>query len=221
MQSATAATAGLLADMTKALQKAGKKIPEYLQLVMAEYNPRHRETATFAMHCYWEGEQKLGRLDGVLATRIGMLGGLEVVELDFDSAVLSYRSLVENARKFDCAQKVFARTDQQLAVAREIVGSAVERSDKPVDTSTVQQHDLANAPAYHYLPLTALQATKVNAAIATGEIPDRYLSPSQLILKRKVERVLAKDAARFAHLKPDRSREGMMVYAAQLKALLK
>jgi hypothetical protein len=213
-------TAGLLARMTEALEKAGQDVPEYLRLVNAEYNPSKRETATFAMHCYWVGEQKLGALDGVLGTRIGMLDGLEVVEVAFDPAVLPYRQLVEKAKSFECADKVFARTDEQATVAGEVVGPNVVRSDKAVDTSTTQQYHLHRTAAYYYLPLTALQATKVNAAIASQTDPDRYLSPGQLAMKAKIERAIANRDRRLADTEPDRSEEGITRYAEHLAGLV-
>lgn len=119
------------------------------------------------------GERQLGGLDGVLATRIGSLGGREVVE-------------AKGAR---------------------------------VDTGTQQQYDLAQDPAYHYLPLTTLQATKVNAALGSGESPDGFLSPSQRALHDR----LAKDVSLLARLKrlaPDRSPDGISAYAADLERML-
>ena len=37
------------------------------------FDTQWTETAVFAMYCYWEGEAKLGTLDGVISTRIGDL----------------------------------------------------------------------------------------------------------------------------------------------------
>ena len=42
------------------------------------------ETATFSMFCYWTGEATVGRVDGVLASRIGHWDGREIVQVDFD-----------------------------------------------------------------------------------------------------------------------------------------
>ncbi|MEM7583208.1 MAG: hypothetical protein AAF560_07495 [Acidobacteriota bacterium] len=44
------------------------------------------ETATFSMYCYWTGEATLGRVDGVVASRIGHWGGAEIVQVDYDPA---------------------------------------------------------------------------------------------------------------------------------------
>lgn len=214
-------TGELASRMVAALKAANRPVPLYLALAEIEYNPARIETATFAMHCYWVGEQKLGDLDGVLATRIGMLDGLEVVEVDFDPTRLSYPALVKNAKKFECAKRVFARTDEQVDVARKQVGDAVARSDEPVDTSTTQQYHLAQSPSYHYLPLTRLQATKVNAAIASQKNPDVFLSPGQIKIHKALQTLMEKHPKVLESLKPDRSPKGLPGYAAQLDRLLR
>ncbi|HNO77124.1 MAG TPA: VPGUxxT family thioredoxin-like (seleno)protein, type 2 [Phycisphaerae bacterium] len=213
-------TGGLLRSMAAALRATKQNVPPYLALVETEYNPGKLETATFAMHCYWEGEQKLGKLDGVVATRIGMLDGLEVVEVDFDSTVLEYAALVRQAKKQDCAHRVFARTDAQVKIARDIVGDMVTRSDTAVDTSTQQQYHLFQKPEYHYLPLTQLQATRVNAMIADGQSPDTLLSPSQLALSKKIAAIHAKNPDLFAKIQPKRNADALPGYWQEMELLI-
>ncbi|GJM26922.1 MAG: hypothetical protein DHS20C16_33370 [Phycisphaerae bacterium] len=213
-------TGGLLHAMVAALRASNQSVPEYLALVEAEYNPKKKETATFAMHCYWEGEQKLGKLAGVTSTRIGMLDKLEVVEVDFDPTVLEYKTLVEQAKKQDCAHRVFARTDAQVSVAKKVVGESVTRSDATVDTSTQQQYHLSKKPEYHYLPLTQLQATKVNAAIANGQSSDAFLSPGQLALSKRIAALHLKKPETLANINPKRSSDALPGYWQDLKTLI-
>ena len=52
--------------------------------VSADSSEPDIETATFAMYCYWTGEATVGRVDGVVASRIGHWGGREIVQVDFD-----------------------------------------------------------------------------------------------------------------------------------------
>jgi peptide-methionine (S)-S-oxide reductase len=65
------------------------------------------ETATFGMGCFWGPEARFGSLPGVIRTRVGFAGGTlpdpnyrnmgdhtETVEIDFDSAVLSYEEVL-------------------------------------------------------------------------------------------------------------------------------
>jgi hypothetical protein len=213
-------TGSIVKRMALALEKADRPVPEYLRLAAFEMNPKERDRACFAMYCYWTGEKLLGGIEGVLATRIGMHGKYEVVEVDFDPSIVSYETLVSQAKKLKCAGRVFARTDRQLDLAKILVGDAAIRSDRPVDTRTRQQKHLSTKPSYDFLPLTALQATKVNWAIAAKASPDRFLSPSQLALRQEIRKVLLEDPMFLADLKPDRTQKGMPAYAKALKGRL-
>lgn len=216
-------TSAGLARMVKTLAASHRAVPEYLRLVADEYAPKPRQTATFAVGCYWDGERDLGRLNGVLATRTGMIGHDEVVELDYDPAVMSYSDLVSTARRMSCFRSVYARDGQQQREAARVASGAVVRSDQPVDTHNQQQFHLSMHPEYFYLPLTALQATKVNAALFAHEDPDQFLSPAQLSLRDRMARVLARgrDAAgSFDRLTPRRNREDLAGYGRMLQSRL-
>ena len=213
-------TGFVLKRMVESLEKAGKTVPEYLKLAVAEYAPAKRERAVFAMYCYWEGEAKLGKLKGVIGTQIGSLDGHEVVDVEFDPTVLSYKSLLQKAKEMDCTHRVYARTDDQLTVAKGLVGNLAARSNAAVDAKTTQQYHLAYYPQYHSLPLTLLQATKVNAALANRESPDAFLSPSQLSLVKVLTKRITENPKALADLKPDRTYEGIIKYAKALEMRL-
>ena len=210
----------VLARMVESLEKAKRPVPRYLKLAVAEFAPKKTETAVFAMYCYWEGEAKLGTLDGVISTRIGDLEKAEVVEVTFDPAVIDYKKLVEKAKGFDCTHKVFARTDAHLKTAKELVGDKAVRSDKEIDAKTQQQYHLKHFPRYHYLPLTAAQATKVNAALAAQKSPDEFLSLLQLEIYARFTKTTDDQAKRLAAITPDRSPVGVIKYWAAVEEVL-
>ncbi len=211
----------VLARMAESLEKAKRPVPAYLKLAVAEYAPKKTETAVFAMYCYWEGEAKLGALDGVVSTRIGELNKAEVVEVTFDPAVIEFTKLVEKAKEMDCTHAVFARTDDQAKAAGRLVGEKkVVRTDKEIEAKTQQQYHLAHNPRYHHLPLTMAQATKVNAALANKKSPDEFLSPLQLALYARFTKTTDAEAQSVFKLTPDRSPVGVISYWAKLSETL-
>lgn len=180
---------GVAAAMADSLRAAKREVPEYLGLLAAETLARRRgtEVATFGMHCFWEGEAKLGRIDGVIQTRPGFVSGSEVVEVEFDPQVVTFEKLATEARTMQCATRIFARTDAQLKAARSIAGDAATRSDEAIRPDNEPKYHLSKSPL-RAVPMTESQASRVNAAIATGTQPEKYLSPRQRELARAVTR---------------------------------
>lgn len=175
-------TEGLATAMVAALKSAGRPIPAYLANFANETASLRGnvETATFAMHCFWEGEGKLGALDGVLTTTAGFLDSMEVVEVRYDPAKLPYERLLEQARKMQCASRVFARTDAQTRVAT-TAGADVKRTDDAIRPDKEPKYYLSRTP-WRAVPMTPTQACRVNAAIGAGASPEEYLSPRQIEL---------------------------------------
>ena len=170
---------GVARRLIEALIASGREPPGYLRLAAAEA-PRQVAKATFAMHCYWEGEARLGALDGVLATRAGWFGGNEVVEVVFDPTVRDYDRLVRSAQELNCAQTVFAHDQEQLTKATRLAGRKAVLIKSPArEAKASDQKYTLNRTELRHLPLTPMQATKVNADLRNGEDPRRWLSPRQ------------------------------------------
>lgn len=176
--------AGLTAAMAAALAKSGAEIPEYLRLLACEAAAQRRgtERATFAMHCFWEGEARLGVVEGVLDTKAGFLDGLEIVEVQFDPNVISFADLLAQARRVECAHKVFTRSESQQQVASKALGAAAVRSDAPINVSAKDLKYYLGLSPLRAIPMTPLQAARVNAALAERADPSGLLSPSQVAM---------------------------------------
>jgi hypothetical protein len=190
--------------LIKALAAAGRPVPAYLTAVRDEYAGRKLETASFAVGCYWEGERELGKLDGVVASRTGTLGTDEVVQVRFDPRKIDAGKLTETVKAMSCYRGVRA-ADASLALDPE------------------QQHDLWAHPEYAYLPLTAMQATKVNSAVGVGADPSALLSPAQRRLETRLATAIGKAGGVpdwLANLQPDRSPGGLAVYLRSLQGAL-
>lgn len=52
------------------------------------------QEATFAMGCFWGAEAVMGRVEGVLATRVGYVDGCEAVQCAFDPEQTSLPALI-------------------------------------------------------------------------------------------------------------------------------
>ncbi len=172
--------AGLAHAMATALEKTGKEVPAYLRLLAEESaGNADLQQATFAMHCFWDGEARLGALDGVAHTRTGWLDEREVVELFFNPAIIDYEQLVEEAQSMDCADRVYARTDQQRSAANAVAEHAVVRTDEAIRPTPKDDKWHLAKTAWRHVPMTETQAARANAAIAAGKSPDWFFSSAQ------------------------------------------
>lgn len=189
-------SAGKLAEaMVAALVTQNRTVPAYLGLLAQQGGPLKggsrsgsgSETATLAMHCFWEGESALGNVPGILSTRAGFVGKDEVVELTFDRRRIDYAAVVKAAQKLDCASKVYTRDDRQQRAASQIVSANAIRSDERVRPDKQPKYYLGQT-SYRFVPMTELQAMRVNHAIHEKKDVDVSLSPSQLKLLKIVRR---------------------------------
>ncbi len=174
---------GIVHAMVFALQKEEKEIPTYLSLLKQslEAKASGTETATFSMYCFWTGEKKLGSLDGVLETQPGFMNGQEVVEVKYNPVLISYENLVEEAKEAKCASHVYTEDQNQTSVAQKVVGKNGASKKSKFRLDKEPKYYLSNS-VYRFVPMTQLQATKVNVKIGNRQSPDEYLSPRQLEL---------------------------------------
>ena len=188
-------SAATIYRMIASLKASNQKVPQYLAS-MAPNASAKLETATFAMHCYWEGEGLLGSIDGVFSTRSAWRGGLEVVDVLYDPTTVDYETLVESAQSMKCASKIFAHTQNQLDTARKKVGklavAATGNQRAHVAKDSDQKYYLQHSVAVH-LPLSETQATKINASLKTDTDGRRWLSPRQLVLLDRIIAIKQKD----------------------------
>lgn len=211
------------AQMVRALKAAKKSVPEYLKLVAAE-NRNLVERATFAMHCYWEGEVNLGGIDGVLETSAGWIGKLEVVNVTYDPTIVPYDKLLATAQKMECASAVFAYNKGQLAKAKRAVGSKAvmlppQDQQRPV-RYTEQKYHLRRT-ALKYLPMTPIQLAKVNAAVFGQRDYRKFLSPRQLEMEKQIKAVVSKRPEQLKGLAAPDHENDLPAYIDKLSEKLK
>lgn len=164
---------GLYNAMQAALKVSKKSVPEYMNLLgteLAGANTGRAKDAYFKMYCFWTGEKHLGTADGILATEPGFMSGHEVVKVTYDERITNAIELAEHAKG---ASITPIAEDHSYRIA-----------------ANDQKYTLKHTN-YKYLPLTSLQQTKINSALANRQNAEKYLSPKQLLWLRQLN---AKDA---------------------------
>lgn len=141
------------------------------------------EKATFGAGCFWGVEATFQKIDGVKQATSGYMGGhvdnptyqqvctdatghAEVVQVEYDPTVVSYRKLVEaffnlhdptqiNRQGPDFGSQyrsvIFTHSPEQDAEARKIIEelNAGERFKKPIATQVEPAKDFWRAEEYH------------------------------------------------------------------------
>lgn len=216
-------TGGTAARMVAALKAAKQKIPAYLQFVADEHASGVAE-ATFAMHCYWVGEVNLGGINGVLKTQAGWIGNKEVVRVFYNPKAVNYGTLLQTARKLECASTVFTHNAEQMKIAKAFVrDEAVSLPDKSKQRRvryTEEKYHLRRQPELRYLPLTQMQLAKVNSAVINRADYRRFLSPRQLELQKQIAAVLKTDQKRLSGLTVPDDATKLKQYSEKLTKLL-
>jgi hypothetical protein len=114
---------GTTGAIINALEKSRSPVPEYLRIIHEENSSYMKpEKAVLSMYCFWSGEIELGKIDGVVATTAGFMHGSEVVEVQFNNAVISYSELLRKARRNGYARKTFVLTEEQEKTAVDLLG---------------------------------------------------------------------------------------------------
>jgi len=174
---------GVVHAMTNALREKELVIPTYLKLLQQSLEAKSigTETATFSMFCFWTGEKELGKLDGVVETQAGWMNGKEVVEVTYNPILISYEELLSSANKSSCANHVFTENQKQDTKAENLVGKKRVSKKSKFRLDKEPKYYLSNS-IYRFIPMTQLQAAKVNSKIGKRQSPEEYLSPRQLKL---------------------------------------
>ncbi len=172
---------GLVNSMVEALKNNNVPVPRYLEILQKELSAKNtqKDKAVFSMYCFWTGEAGLGDIDGVISTQPGFMGGREVVQVEFDTKVISYSDLINTARKKNVSKTVFIKNDSERKTAEQALGSG-----SVLDAGTFRSDNepkyYMSKTVYRYVPMMRLQASLVNSAIGNRTSPDKYLSPRQL-----------------------------------------
>lgn len=213
---------GIASRMIASLKAANRDVPKYLQSIapaslskgVSLYGSKSKlEKATFAMYCYWQGQAKLGSLDGVIEARAGHSHHQEVVELIYDPSSIQYETLVKKAQEMECATNVYAHTDEQFQVAQKLVGNRARKLTMTFKNASWSDNFYAlKRTSLRYLPLTPMQATKINGVLGLRKPSAeavKWLSPGQYKNFNRIAQLLREDKAAFKGYEQDYSTDSL------------
>lgn len=166
---------GVVSKMAAALLRAGQPLPLYLNLLEDELKARRTglEVTSFSTPCFWSGERFFGCLPGVIQTESGFMYGREVVQVHYDPLRTRLVTLVEAGGSAGVAQEVYSDA------ASGPVAGMPHRKSGPYRKARDSKYYLINS-TYRFIPMTPLQASRVNSALGNGQDPQVFLSPRQL-----------------------------------------
>jgi hypothetical protein len=166
---------GLVSKLNASLIKQGIRIPEYLDLLEKELKAHSTglNHATIGMYCFWSGEKTYGAIPGVVSTNAGFMNGNEVVEILYDPREINLRDIIRIGKKNKTADKIFldpnVKTDLDLPTEHK-----ADFKTDPESKYYIYQSD------YKFIPMTALQAARINSLLAQGKSCEHLLSPRQI-----------------------------------------
>ena len=179
---------GIVQAMIVALKSQFLAVPPYLSLMEEELLAERRgtEDAVFSMYCFWSGEQKLGSIEGVVKTQAGYMKSREVVTVKYDPMIISYEELLNTAKSSSCASHVYPINEDQKRAATKAVGKS---AISPLGSFRLDKDPkyYLSQTAYRFVPMTPLQATRVNSKLANRQSPIGLLSPRQQQLVKHFE----------------------------------
>ncbi len=176
----------LLSTVMAGIEEQGEAVPAYMSLRLQEFEGEDNiKEANLAMYCFWTGEREISKIDGVLSTEAGFMHGKEVVKVQYDASQVSLPTLVSEAQKSSCADAVFVDDDYDMSqVKKKTSVNNVKKAGSYHKDGEVKYY--LSKSEYKYIPMSALQQAKVNAAIGSNQNPERYLSPRQLAVKKYI-----------------------------------
>ncbi len=160
----------------------------------------------------------------MVSMKAGWLDKKEVVEVLFDPKVTSYARLLEQARCVKDPSTAYVYDGKDFVVAKKAIGAdaVLTKSAARVAKDSDQKYYLRQTP-YGVLPLTELQAVRLNAIVGdkkTKKDPRTLLSPWQIRLLDRVNKQFKAKRKRLAALTPPRDPNRFASYTAELERVL-
>jgi hypothetical protein len=188
--------AGIAEAMIATLEACEQPVPKYLKILYDEERGRIAPgpvglpvpcyyRAVFGMNDSTLGEVEFAGLEGVISTRAGFLDKQKIVQVIYDSARLSFGSVIHYALKRNVGDIIYYQTNDERMIATIQIQRLKENSKLTEFLGTIQldydpKRALRKSPL-RYVPLTELQATRANRLVHLDRFNEamHLLSPRQ------------------------------------------
>mmetsp|Transcript_28946 Transcript_28946/g.44489 ORF Transcript_28946/g.44489 Transcript_28946/m.44489 type:complete len:415 (-) Transcript_28946:149-1393(-) len=176
--------------MMNAINASACQPPKFLTLLEEETScslENECSNAILGVYTLVSAEVELATLDGILQTRAGHIEDHQnVVTVTYDRRRISFSSLVRRALESGILKAVLYRnTEERIAAQMEIQGHPsyirVAKFDGSIVPAVDSKLALRRSMSFRFVPMTSLQAMKVNRLVHLGAVHEavRLLSPRQ------------------------------------------
>jgi hypothetical protein len=154
-------------------------------------------TALFNMYCYWTGEATLGRVPGVVKTRIGELSG-EVVEVEYDPSRTDVGKMASALKRQGGFYAVVVDSPLAKTEAKRFLADGEIKETERHPRFIESKYNLRTShPDLAALDLTEQQAIALNSwSYFGGPMPDVLTAEQKEKLGKIKERLAAKGGNR-------------------------
>lgn len=157
----------------------------------------------------------------MIDTRSAWVDKHEVVLVTYRPEELEYSALLEAAKEHGCASHAWATTDEQFTLAKSVLGGKAHRLEgKPRDAKESDQLYYLRTSPLRYLPLTPLQARRVNGARYGRKDVAKWLTPRQSALRPRIESLLKSSPDALKKLERPTSINELGAYTVELIKVL-
>lgn len=174
---------GLISKINASFVKRGKAVPEYLRLLEEEFLAESggTEKAYVGMYCFWSGEKCFAQAPGVVSTRSGYMKGSEVVEVQYNPKLTNLDAILRHGKEMHCADRLY---DEKSSRNSDNSIQVLNKGDFTVDKE-LKYYIFQSL--YRFVPMTGMQAMKVNLALGSNKSPEEFLSPTQLKMLKEIK----------------------------------
>lgn len=207
--------AAILRGLIEGCGLLDQRVPIWVRLELARLEADEPRTVRFDVPAEGGADLRLGAMTGTLRLRAEHRVDREHLEVRFDPRRISLRSLILAADGGRGVLRLYTDDPDQRDVGEELLEEAVmplPRGEAPLPPSEthLSRSDLA------LVPLTGIQATRIESTLAREERVEALMSPNQLTWRNRLRHARATRPEVLEGLVREREDAGLAQYILEL-----